>query len=272
MTKSPEAKYEETRENELSLRSRGRAEKKKEESLKNNSKILIMANNDEEEEDGDLSSSLFSQSEEAYNMTLTNTSQEEKKFFTDRTNMHIASGEKLKALNNKFQKKPVAPRMRTPEVKSSIMDNSLNDRSFDRSLYKTPEPLFSSSSGFDFKNSFNEFGLKCLGIQTEPYDEDIFPPFDHRVCLRCKKNDMLSPNYCRFNNIQSIKDISSFSLNTKTSFKVYNKHRYGVNIGFKTNERVSSVKRNSSEKGKKLVKEPLKSTGINTIICNKDFL
>ena len=41
---------------------------------------------------------------------------------------------------------------------------------------------------------------KCL--QSDFRDDSIFPPFDHRVCLRCKKNDLTSPNYCKYSNLQ----------------------------------------------------------------------
>lgn len=85
-------------------------------------------------------------------------------------------------------------------------------------------------SSFLSKNYYKSNNQTSTGVQTANIDEALFPPFDRRVCLRCKKNDMISPNYCKFENIQSIDELSSCS--GRSSYKVSKQHIYGTKINW----------------------------------------
>eukprot|EP01017_Pseudomicrothorax_dubius_P005466 TRINITY_DN1138_c0_g2_i2.p1 TRINITY_DN1138_c0_g2~~TRINITY_DN1138_c0_g2_i2.p1 ORF type:complete len:194 (-),score=24.56 TRINITY_DN1138_c0_g2_i2:89-670(-) len=67
---------------------------------------------------------------------------------------------------------------------------------------------------------------KQTAIQTENQDENVFPPFDHRVCLRCKLNDLKSPGFCKYSSIGK--------LNGSQEMRVHRTHIYGVNIEWRT--------------------------------------
>jgi len=105
------------------------------------------------------------------------------------------------------------------------------------------------------------------GIQSDLQDDSIFPPFDHRVCLRCKKNDLTSPNHCKYSNLQKLEDLSFQSNKSSMSYKVSKNHIYGVNVGFK-----SKIEVNPYENlFKKDAPAEFAEKGMNTIISNNDF-
>jgi len=104
-------------------------------------------------------------------------------------------------------------------------------------------------------------------IQSDFRDDSIFPPFDHRVCLRCKKNDLTSPNHCKYSNLQKLEDLSFQSHKSSMSYKVSKNHIYGVNVGFK-----SKIEVNPYENlFKKDAPAEYVEKAVNTIISNNDF-
>ena len=104
-------------------------------------------------------------------------------------------------------------------------------------------------------------------IQSEFHDDSIFPPFDHRICLRCKKNDLLSPKHCKYANIQKLEDLSFQSNKSSKSYKISENHIYGVNVGFK-----SKLAPSTKTYQRKVGPGELSNKGVNTIISNNDFL
>ena len=102
--------------------------------------------------------------------------------------------------------------------------------------------------------------------QSEFVDESIFPPFDHRICLRCKQNDLTSPNYCKYANIQNMNDLSFHSNKSSVSYKVSKSHIYGVNVRFKS-------RFGDQKEPKEIVQATfeMRDAAINTIISANDF-
>ncbi|CAD8146192.1 unnamed protein product [Paramecium pentaurelia] len=99
-------------------------------------------------------------------------------------------------------------------------------------------------------------------VQTDQQNEDIFPPFDHRICLRCKKNDMIAPNFCKFKEVNQFTDLSNSqgSANRLKSSRVLKEHIYGSNLSWRQRETNSITKSNYFSIGDKT------SQGINTIL------
>ncbi|CAD8046005.1 unnamed protein product [Paramecium sonneborni] len=99
-------------------------------------------------------------------------------------------------------------------------------------------------------------------VQTDQQNEDIFPPFDHRICLRCKKNDMISPNFCKFKEVNQFTDLSNSqgSASRLKSSRVLKEHIYGSNLSWRQRETNSITKSNFFSIGEKT------SQGINTIL------
>lgn len=103
-------------------------------------------------------------------------------------------------------------------------------------------------------------------MQTEYTDDSIFPPFDYRICLRCKHNDLSSPEYCKYANIQNLDDLSFHSNKSQITYKISKIHIYGVNVGFKSRFAGSL---NSSKV--QSIQFECKDEMMNTIISNNDF-
>ncbi|CAD8140171.1 unnamed protein product [Paramecium octaurelia] len=99
-------------------------------------------------------------------------------------------------------------------------------------------------------------------VQTDQQNEDIFPPFDHRICLRCKKNDMIAPNFCKFKEVNQFTDLSNSqgSASRLKSSRVLKEHIYGSNLSWRQRETNSITKSNYFSIGEKT------SQGINTIL------
>ncbi|CAK78778.1 unnamed protein product (macronuclear) [Paramecium tetraurelia] len=99
-------------------------------------------------------------------------------------------------------------------------------------------------------------------VQTEQQNEDIFPPFDHRICLRCKKNDMIAPNFCKFKEVNQFTDLSNSqgSASRLKSSRVLKEHIYGSNLSWRQRETNSVTKSNYFSIGEKT------SQGVNTIL------
>ena len=79
-------------------------------------------------------------------------------------------------------------------------------------------------------------------MQTEKSDEILFPQFDKRVCLRCKKNDIISPNFCKYENFQNMEDLRKNSETKKLSHKTSKNHIYGTQLGWSKNKNKSPIK------------------------------
>ncbi|KAM3128447.1 hypothetical protein pb186bvf_019455 [Paramecium bursaria] len=86
-----------------------------------------------------------------------------------------------------------------------------------------------SSMRQQFEQTFNRIE-KC--VQTEEHAEDVFPPFDHRVCLRCKKNDMIAPNFCKFKEVNDLSQSTTSAQNRKQQ-RVLKEHVYGSNMSWR---------------------------------------
>ncbi|CAD8044136.1 unnamed protein product [Paramecium primaurelia] len=99
-------------------------------------------------------------------------------------------------------------------------------------------------------------------VQTDQQNEDIFPPFDHRICLRCKKNDMIAPNFCKFKEVNQFTDLSNSqgSASRLKSSRVLKEHIYGSNLSWRQRETNSITKSNYFSIGEKT------SQGVNTIL------
>jgi len=108
---------------------------------------------------------------------------------------------------------------------------------------------------------------KC--IQSDFRDDSIFPPFDHRVCLRCKKNDLTSPSYCKYSNLQKLEDLSMHSNKSSVGYKISKSHIYGINVGFKS--KIEPSVSNETMHQKKSYHVDYSEKGVNTIISNNDF-
>mgnify|MGYP000901973738 FL=1 len=111
-------------------------------------------------------------------------------------------------------------------------------------------------------------------VQTEFQDDDILPPFDHRVCLRCKLNDLTSPNYCRYQCIENVNDLSFNSNKSgksgksgKSTHKTSKSHVYGTNVGWKSKPRSSNYERYLSNRAFIEVVDQV----ANTVITSQDF-
>ncbi|CAD8047173.1 unnamed protein product [Paramecium sonneborni] len=99
-------------------------------------------------------------------------------------------------------------------------------------------------------------------VQTDQQNEDIFPPFDHRICLRCKKNDMIAPNFCKFKEVNQFTDLSNSqgSASRLKSSRVLKEHIYGSNLSWRQRETNSVTKSNYFSISEKT------SQGVNTIL------
>lgn len=59
-------------------------------------------------------------------------------------------------------------------------------------------------------------------------NDDCFPSFDYRVCLYCKKNDITSPNLCKYENYKKPSLSNSNNSNIdEDGFIVTKEHTYG---------------------------------------------
>ena len=105
-----------------------------------------------------------------------------------------------------------------------------------------------------------------VSCQSEFKDDGIFPPFDHRICLRCKQNDLISPEFCKYQNIQNIENLSFHS--AKSNYKISKSHIYGVNQRWKTKQRSS----NYENFLKKNDVTTFNDRTVNTIISNSVFI
>lgn len=115
-------------------------------------------------------------------------------------------------------------------IDNSISNNYVTNQSYVSGLQNTSQTFDEDSM---LSKVYRQQCKACRAIQTEMVDEALFPPFDKRICLRCKKNDMISPNYCKYDNIQSIDELSvSTSSKHKVQYKVSKAHIYGTQLGW----------------------------------------
>ncbi len=67
--------------------------------------------------------------------------------------------------------------------------------------------------------------LKSVASQAMFPDQDLFPPFDYRKCLRCGLNDILAPGFCKYQTLSAQTDANNMvSLTNKD--RVSDSHSY----------------------------------------------
>lgn len=124
-----------------------------------------------------------------------------------------------------------------------------------------------TSGAFHDPSKSGDQSKQAIAIQADFKDDSIFPPFDHRVCLRCRKNDLTSPSYCKYANIQKLEDLSFQSQKSSGSYKVSKNHIYGTNVAFKSKIEPNPYA-NFRTKGMMV---HCVDKAVNTIISNNDF-
>lgn len=103
--------------------------------------------------------------------------------------------------------------------------------------------------------------MKSSGTQSLFPDQDIFPPFDYRKCVRCGLNDILSPKFCKYQTLSAQTDMNNM-------VSLTNKDRVSETHSYK-NKEDDSKEQNSMLFFKKLGgerPEPTKEMATQTVI------